>query len=390
MSLQPFPRLTGDRWVGDTPPAVAPGLPEQSRPHPGSAVRPRLRVLDGLRILAAVLVLVHHYTRRELWGGDAFGWLTMVGRYSWMGVELFFMISGFVICMSAWGRPLGGYLRSRIIRLAPAYWFCVLVTMGVLLATGKPFGGHGPGLSQILTNLTMVQTPLGSQPLDPSYWTLWSEVRFYLIFAVVAWSGLTYRKVMNFCWIWTVASLLAPGSGLPVLDVLANPDYSPLFISGVCFYLIRREGPRVGETWALLAFSWLLMQRWLNDIVQWNTVKGDRLSWEMCLAVITLCYVVMAAVALGWLDRIDWRWLSTAGAVSYPLYLLHQQIGVTLLREWHDDVEPWTLLTASIVVMLLAAWLIQRFVERPLAGRLKRFLERRPAAPRGEAAREPA
>ncbi|WP_371678256.1 acyltransferase family protein [Streptomyces sp. NBC_01276] len=377
MSLHPSPRVLSDRRQ-DGRPSAWPALPRPARSTGEPADRPRLRILDGLRILAAVLVLMHHYTRQEVWGRDAFGWLTMVGRYSWMGVELFFMISGFVICMSAWGRPLGSYLRSRVIRLGPAYWFCVLLTMGVLLAVGKPFGGAGPGLSQVLTNLTMFQTPLGNAELDPSYWTLWSELRFYLIFAAVAWTGLTYRKVLNFCWIWTVASLLAPGSGLPILNVLANPTYSPLFISGICFYLIRREGPRAGEPWVLLAFSWLLTQRWLNDIVHWNTVKGDRLSWEMCLLVVTLCYVVMAAVALGWLDRIDWRWLSVAGAMSYPLYLLHQQIGVTLLRMWRQDVEPWTLLLSATAVMLLASWLIQRFVERPAARRLKRFLEARP------------
>lgn len=377
MSLHPSPRVLHDRREDGEGSLPLPSLPGQPRSGP-TAARPRLRILDGLRILAAVLVLMHHYTRQEVWGRDSFGWLTVVGRYSWMGVELFFMISGFVICMSAWGRPLGSYLRSRVIRLGPAYWFCVLATMAVLLAVGKPFGGTGPGLSQILTNLTMFQTPLGSAELDRSYWTLWSEVRFYLIFAVVAWTGLTYRKVLNFCWIWTVASLLAPSSGLPLLNVLANPNYSPLFISGICFYLIRRVGPRAGEPWLLLGLSWLLMQRWLNDIVQWNTVKGDRLSWEMCLLVVTLCYAVMAAVALGWLDRIDWRWLSVAGAMSYPLYLLHQQVGLTLLDRWRHDVGPWTLLLSATAAMLLASWLIQRFVERPVAGRLKRFLENRP------------
>ncbi|MFF1561597.1 acyltransferase family protein [Streptomyces sp. NPDC058279] len=376
MSLHPSPRAFA-RPQPDGDHLGKPAIPEQAAA--GAVPGGRLRVLDGLRVLAAAAVLFHHYTRRDIWGHDAFGRLTAVGRYGWLGVELFFMISGFVICMSAWGRPLGGYLRSRVIRLGPAYWFCVLLTAAVLLVDGEPFGGAGPGLSQVLTNLTMFQTPLQSAQLDMSYWTLWSEVRFYLLFALVARTGLTYRKVLNFCWIWTVASLLAPTSGLPLLDTVANPVYSPLFVSGICFYLIRREGPRVGEPWALLGLSWLLTQRWLNDIVAWNTVKGDRLSWETCLAVLTVCHLVMAAVALRRLDRIDWRWLSVGGAMSYPLYLLHQQIGITLLRQWHRDVEPWTLLLSTVAVMVAASWLIQRYVERPAARLLRRGLEHRPA-----------
>ncbi|MFG2620635.1 acyltransferase family protein [Streptomyces sp. NPDC048507] len=388
MSLPPFPPLLGDRQRDASQSALRPPLPtprDAATPSAAPAPRPpRLWVLDGLRIVAAVMVVCHHYMRDAFWGGDAsqpFGWLGTASRYGWLGVELFFMISGFVICMSAWGRSLGSYLRSRVIRLGPAYWFCALLTGAVLTVQAKAFDTTAPTLSQILTNLTMVQTPLRVDPLDPSYWTLWAEARFYLIFAIVAWSGLTYRKVLNFCWIWTVAALLGPTSGLPLLDIVADSVYAPLFISGICFYLIRRYGPRAGEPWVLLAFSWLLMQRYLVDIVGWNTVAGDKLSWSVCLAVVTGCYAIMAAVALGWLDRITWRWLSTAGAISYPLYLLHQQIGVTLLPRLTDDLGPWQLVSLLVGGMVLTSWLIHRFVERPASRALKRFLENRPTRP---------
>ncbi|MEV7614057.1 acyltransferase [Streptomyces sp. NPDC089799] len=359
-------------------PGRSPAAGTAAAPAPAAA-RPRLRVLDGMRLLAALMVVVYHYVADRSWGdADAvFPGLATVAPYGWLGVELFFMISGFVICMSAWGRSLGSYVRSRVVRLAPAYWFCVLATTaGVLLLAGGT--EHGLTPSRVLTNLTMLQDPLKVGAVDGSYWTLWAEARFYLIFAVVAWAGLTWRRVLNFCWIWTIASLLAPLSGIPLLDTLANPGSSPFFVSGIAFYLIRREGPRYSEPWFLLGLSWLLAQHQMIATVAANTHPPHTLSWTVCMAVVSLCYVAMAGVALGWFDRINWRWLPAAGAVSYPLYLIHQQLGITVFERLKDEVPAWTLLLSVIAGAVLLGWLIQRFVERPGSRLLRRLLDQRP------------
>lgn len=105
--------------------------------------------------------------------------------YGWLGVELFFLISGFVICMSCWGRSVGDFFTSRVTRLYPAYWFAVLATTAVLLLIP---GGQKPlPWPDVLTNLTMLQEPLGVRMVDGVYWTLFAELRFYLLFALVAW-----------------------------------------------------------------------------------------------------------------------------------------------------------------------------------------------------------
>jgi len=86
----------------------------------------RLAALDGLRLVAALAVAGYHYT--VAWRIDGthlpqyfLPHAVHVTVYGFLGVELFFLISGFVICMSAWGRPLGAYFTSRVSRLYPAY-----------------------------------------------------------------------------------------------------------------------------------------------------------------------------------------------------------------------------------------------------------------------------
>ena len=118
---------------------AAPGGPDGHQPQ-----RPRIRVLDGLRLFAALMVVSYHY----------FGFVSMPTAYGWLGVELFFLISGFVICMSSMGHTVGQFATSRIVRLFPAYWFGVLLTSAVLLIWEVR---QAPSLGEIAVNLTMLQ-----------------------------------------------------------------------------------------------------------------------------------------------------------------------------------------------------------------------------------------
>ena len=79
----------------------------------------------------------------------------------------------------------------------------------------------------------------------------------------------------------------------------------------------------------------------------------------------------MTVVALGWTSRVQWRWLTTAGLLTYPFYLLHQHIGLTLIHGLQDVRPRYLTLTAVILTLLGAAWLLHRFIERPLARLLR-------------------
>lgn len=74
----------------------------------------------------------------------------------------------------------------------------------------------------------------------------------------------------------------------------------------------------------------------------------------------------MAAIAVGRLDRIQWRWLSTVGAITYPLYIIHMTAGITLIHHFRGKMPAYALVGTVTAAMLVVAWLIHRFVERPL------------------------
>ncbi|MBM0255919.1 acyltransferase family protein [Micromonospora sp. 4G55] len=89
---------------------------------PSQTPSSRLYVLDGLRLVAALLVVGFHFTVfAKPWGvpnGSALPGLAVATQFGWLGVYLFFLISGFVICMSAEGRSVAQFATARITRLS--------------------------------------------------------------------------------------------------------------------------------------------------------------------------------------------------------------------------------------------------------------------------------
>ncbi|MCJ1678360.1 acyltransferase [Streptomyces sp. APSN-46.1] len=363
--------------------AVSPHIPAQAAaPAAGRPARGgRLYTLDGLRLVAALIVVAFHFIAFDDWATPLWGKSTSaifptahpIASYGWLGVQLFFLISGFVICMSCWGRTVKDFAISRVIRLYPAYWFAVLLTAGVMLwSHGMKQTGYTP--TKILSNLTMLQEPMGAGDIDPVYWTLWTELRFYLLFAIVAALGVTYRRVVVFCGIWLLMSVLAPHSGIALIQLMAMPESAPFFVAGVVMFLMHRFGTKP-ELWLLLGTSWLLAQNQLPSLMK--TAEGSvkhQLSWTVCLAVITLFYLLVLGVALGRLRFFNRKWLTTAGALTFPLYLLHEELGWEIIRRLHTDIAPWPLLGGILAVMLIASWLVHRFVERPSAKAMKKWL----------------
>ncbi|MDT5041438.1 MAG: hypothetical protein QOE51_2423, partial [Actinoplanes sp.] len=334
--------------------------------------KPRLAALDGLRLIAALAVAVFHYT--VAWRIDGSNLpehflprTVHVSIYGFLGVELFFMISGFVICMSAWGRTLGDFFTSRVSRLYPAYWIAVLLTSAVALSglvnNAGPATGR-PTVLQILVNLTMLQQPLGVNGVDGVYWTLFTELRFYLMMALLLRAGFTYRRMVVFCCAWMTVAIFGPSMLNAQLNVLLITDYAPYFIAGITMYLIRRFGPSP-LLYAMTGFAWLVSLQRVDDRLHHQNPGFVVPSWPG-LVFITVSYAVLLLVALGRTDRITWRWLPIAGALTYPFYLLHQRIGYTILRTLylHTGVPVWLLVAATIVLMLGISWLVHRFLER--------------------------
>lgn len=358
--------------------AAAAGDTRPARGH--GADTPRLRVIDGLRFIAALTVVFYHYTASgdRFWhstGAQQFQLLRHATEYGWLGINLFFLISGFVICMSSWGRGLGDYFTSRVVRLYPAYFFGIIFSSTIIRLLPTP-GVDRLKFTQILLNFTMVQTGMNQPNADGPYWTLWRELLFYILFAIVVWRGVDYRRTVQFCIIWTMASVVVGNTDFVVLRDVIDNEFSHYFIAGVAMFLIYRFGPNL-LLLSIVGFSWILAVSQARGTIPFmaNMIHGSA-TWTVGVGIITTFFAIMLATSLGWFDWVQWRWLTTAGVLTYPLYLIHGNAGVSIIYHLSPRLPKYVLLVGLICTMLLLAWLVHRFVERPAAARLRRSLRR--------------
>ncbi|MFD7296553.1 acyltransferase family protein [Streptomyces sp. NPDC059897] len=371
------------------PPLPAPQTGQQPKAAP-TRHPARLYALDGLRLVAALMVAAYHYGGRDgeisqAWGSspqDQFPTLHGWFAYGCLGVQIFFVISGFVICMSGWGRPLRSFFASRAARLLPSYWVAIVLVTAVFALPVVAYKAVSP--SDALVNLTMLQQPLGVDRVLGVCWTLWAELRFYALFALcVVLPGATRHRVVLFCAVWTLAAVLAEGSGEPLATLVLMPEYAPFFIGGIGLYLVHRNRHDV-TAWGIVAVSWLIGQHFAVDRT-WHAPNPDFFSYRSSfgiVVVITLGFAAVAAIALGWTSWAKWRWLTVAGALTYPFYLVHEHLGWVAVAALHRRVglPSWATFGTTIALMLVLAWLLNRYVEKWATPLLRRSLNQRPHA----------
>ena len=225
----------------------------------------RLRGLDSLRGMAALSVVLFHYT---------FGYTEVVGKHmpgldliatnGHFGIYLFFIISGFVIFMTLErSAKAADFSVSRFARLWPPYLVCAGLTS--LLIVGLDFNPNHLTLGDALLNVLMMNKLLGNISIDPSYWTLTYEVLFYAGAAMIFF-GLKIKRIEWPCLAWLGLAFVARVSSFNEnhqrLGVLLGVDFCHLFVLGMMIYLVsQRRNSWLTTSTAILAFAMTLAIR---------------------------------------------------------------------------------------------------------------------------------
>jgi peptidoglycan/LPS O-acetylase OafA/YrhL len=331
----------------------------------GGAPGTRLGGLDLLRLLAALAVVAFHY----LYAGPqrgvthlAYPELADVARYGFLGVQMFFVISGFVIAASVAGRSAGQFAVARAARLYPAHLVCMTLTAAVVAGLGA--GAYHLSLAQWLANLTMVAPALGQPFMDGAYWSIVVELTFYGWVAALIWCGVLERRLLMIVAVWLALSAINEAAlGSKLVRLLLISEHAPLFASGMVLHRLW-SGDRRAVVWLTGVVAVVLGgMHGQSAIAYFDAVYNERLS-AATLCVLHIGIHVAFVLALAASQRLPASPLVLGlGGLTYPLYLLHQHAGHTLIARIEPIAGRWAALGVVVALVLAVSWLVWRFVE---------------------------
>lgn len=301
--------------------------------------------IDLIRFLSAVSVCAFHLTywggipgtstAQALQGAATFPAIGMFTRSGWVGVEVFFVISGFVIAYTAQNKNASAFVRSRVYRLVPGALACATMTFAVIAATG--LYAFRPAVKAYLNSLLF--NPFGPW-IDGTYWTLGIEISFYTI----VWLLIILRRFEHFeIMIFVIGTI----STLAALVFLIAP-YEQYSSRAFQLSLIR-----YGSHFALGSMIWIMIfqgnawRRWIFAAifligaaaeVSVTASIGPHGSPTVACAIY-LAGALLVYASARWNSQIsnklpDWIRdnIRALGLATYPLYLLHNIIGASLIR----------------------------------------------------------
>ena len=321
----------------------------------------RFLELDAIRGLAAIAVVFYHYTFRYpiLYSHDFNEYFKFA--YGNLGVELFFILNGFVIFMSIQkAKSSFEFLAKRFIRLYPTYWIAMIFTFLIVYIFSLP--GKEISISEFFINLTMLQYGLQIPSVDGVYWSLFHELMFYFLMGA-SFSFIRSKYFLLFSLLWLLMSLGNYYYHVKGISLLLNLSYTPLFLGGVYFYkLTVEEKNRINIIFPVICY-----------IVYFIIIDADNDRIFTERLIVLGFFILFYMNAFSALKFIAIKPLIFLGNISYALYLVHQNMGYLVLNKLYANFGTHQILIfIPIALSIGVAYIITEHLEKPIGKYLRK------------------
>lgn len=325
----------------------------------------RIELLDYGRLIAAISVIFFHYFFNGIHNGkiNSINYIDSVlniAIYGYLGVEFFFMISGYVIFYSANKKDLAAFVTARILRLYPAFWAGVFITSIFTIFIGKV--GIFVSFPQLIANLTMFPQVFGYEFVDGVYWTLQYEWVFYFCVSLILLLGFQ-KNIATFFLLWPVLMLIFKILGLDNFMIFGGEfNY---FAAGAVFAIAQEKKIKSLYLIVLLCL-YLCLSFSIEKAVTLSELRQVSYSANIIAGIIVFQFLFFLIIGLESIKSLTLPLSKLAGNLTYPVYLIHAHLGYMLLSHFADEHNKLIIYAASLAVVFVLAYLINLYIEQRL------------------------
>jgi peptidoglycan/LPS O-acetylase OafA/YrhL len=355
----------------------------------------RITLLDSFRFFAILSVMLYHYYSR--WTFPRFnGNLYPYGNnysffsYGYLGVQFFFIISGFVIAFTLYATDqIKEFWKKRIIRLFPPMFICSLITLLVFTFSNESYlFSESNSFTNFLGSLTFINPELIEkisnghikfEYINGSYWSLWPEIQFYIISSLVFYArpdkfvrNFSVLSIFIYALFWFIGNI--NGHNIfhiqhtsttlfitTMLDIFNISNSILYFFMGILFFRIYSKKH---DKYTIIIFILTVLLQ-LYSCVEWNV--------RIAIASM-ICLFSLFIYLPSFLNLFNHKFITNIGLASYTLYLIHENIGVLLIHKYAMYWGRFDFLFPVFVIILCVTFSLvsYRYIEKPINKFLKR------------------
>ena len=313
----------------------------------------RIKNIDILRGIAILLVVIFHYTSHYspeyLLRSD--NWSLDIAKYGWSGVDIFFVVCGYCIGMTIIKtQNYSEFLVRRFARIYPTYVFCGLITLMFYTFFELP-GREVDWITGIMNLIFANFIPgLNFKYIDGIYWALFVELKFYIFFGILYFFFKDLSKaIIAWAFFSVILNLILFLDNKIIIFFTSISPHANFFLIGLMLFNLKKR-----------AFSSYII---ISIIIMINILINERYLGN---EIYFIFLILITSLILKTNIKFKFDLLSKIGLVSFSWYLLHNAIGIIIIRELNKiGIENLSVIIAILTTLSLSFFSF-RFIEKPM------------------------
>ena len=332
----------------------------------------RLEYIDALRVVGALVVILFHYFSNGISSGlvtsielTPFAEIT---KYGYLGVQLFFAVSGYLILMST-NRSAWQFAKGRIKRIYPLYWMAIIVITGITFL--PTLSKTQPDFVQFLASITMFPTAFDQGWIDGAHWFMLVEIQLYLFIFVALKLGVGKYLPIIFP-IWSIIIFTWYLFDLNRFNIWYLYGPFSFICGGAIIYSIKQWGWNPLRIIGLLAAIGGGLYSRIGSLERLSKIRNTEYSINVVTVIVLIIFGLLLLTLLPKVSNIHIPGAVFLGALTYPLFLIHGRLGYMSLERFANEQNKYFVYAFLIILAISIAYLMLQ-LDRRIQKILSRF-----------------